>query len=176
MKILLTAALLSLTGFYATSIYTKQLTTLGGTNISLNQYQGKKMLLVNIASGSEYAAKQLPQLQQLYQQYKDSLVVIAFPSNDFGKEPKNNNDLKLLLQNTYKVKFPVSVLTTVKYGLATTHPLYKWLQNQGENGSTNKKLTGDFQKYLIDKDGTILGVFSASTTPMSSAVISAITQ
>jgi glutathione peroxidase len=177
MKLLITAIILTVTGVLTTSIYTKQFTTLNGTQVSLAQYQGKKMLLVNIASQSEYAAIQLPQLQQLYLQYKDSLEVIAFPSNDFGKEPKNNADLKLLLQNTYHISFPVSVLSTVKDSTAaTTHPVYKWLQSQAENGSTNKKLIGDFQKYLIDKDGTILGVFSASTAPMSSGVINAITQ
>lgn len=176
MKIIITAALISISGLLATSIYTKTITTLGGTQISLAQYQGKKILMVNIASASEYAAVQIPQLQQLYQQYKDSLVVIAFASNDFGKEPKSNTDLKLLLQNTYHIKFPVSVLSTVKDGLATTHPVYKWLQNQNENGSTSKKLAGDFVKYLIDKDGSIIGVFGPSVKPMSAAIVTAITQ
>jgi len=176
MKLILSTAIISISGLFVSSIYTKQFTTLAGTNISLSQYQGKKMLLVNIASGSQYAALQIPQLQQLYQQYKDSLVVIAFPSNDFGKEPKNNADLKLLLQNTYHINFPVSVLTTVNDSQASTNPVYKWLQNQNENGSTGKKLTGDFQKYLIDKDGSIIGVFGATTSPTSNAVINAITQ
>jgi glutathione peroxidase len=140
------------------------------------QYQGKKILLVNIASGSEYAAVQLPQLQQLYQQYKDSLTVVAFPSNDFGKEPRTDAELKLLLQNTYHINFPVSVRTGVKDSTSGTHTVYKWLQNKNENGSTGMKVKTDFQKYLIDKDGTIMGVFAAKITPLDKAIINAITQ
>jgi glutathione peroxidase len=163
-------------GIYASSIYTRQYTNLEGTNVPMAQYQGKKMLLVNIASQSQYAAIQLPQLQHLYQLYKDSLVVIAFPSNDFGNEPRTNAELKLLLQNTYHIGFPVSVKTTVKDSLASVHPVYKWLQNQSENGSVNVKVKKDFQKYVVDKNGTIIGIFGSKTNPMDSAIIKTITQ
>jgi glutathione peroxidase len=163
-------------GIYTSSIYTRQYTNLQGTNISMAQYQGKKMLLVNIASQSEYAAVQLPQLQQLYNQYEDSLIVVAFPSNDFGNEPRTDAELKLLMQNTYHIGFPVSVKTTVKDSLASVHPVYKWLQDQTENGSINVKVKKDFQKYVVDKNGTIIGIFSSKTNPMDSAIIKTITQ
>ena len=176
MKTFAAILLISLGGLFTTSIYTQQFTTLSGTPVSLSQYQGKKMLLVNIASGSEHAATQIPQLEQLYQQYKDSLVVIAFPSNDFGNESRNDADIKLLLQNTYHTSFPVSVSTGVKDSTANTHAIYHWLQNQSENGSMDTKVKKDFQKYLIDKNGTMLGVFSAKTNPMDNAIINAITQ
>ena len=176
MKIITAIAGLLLAGLFTTSIYTQQFTTLSGTPVSLSQYQGKKMLLVNIASGSGYAASQIPQLEQLYQQYKDSLVVIAFPSNDFGNESRSDADIKLLLQNTYHTSFPVSVSTGVKDSTAATHAIYHWLQNQSENGSMDTKVNNDFKKYLIDKDGTILGVFSAGTSPVDNAIINAITQ
>jgi len=161
---------------YTTSIYTKQFTTLKGTHISMSQYQGKKILVVNIASNSEYAAVQLPQLEQLYQQYKDSVVVIGFPSNDFGNESRTDDDLKFLLRNTYNINFPISVITGVKDSTSDTHAIYQWLQRTGENGNMNVKVKRDFQKYLIDKDGTIIGVFAASTNPLDTAITNAITQ
>lgn len=176
MKIAASIAAISISCLFVSSIYTKQFTALTGTNISMAQYQGKKILLVNIASGSEYAAVQLPQLQQLYQQYKDSLTIIAFPSNDFGKEPRTDAELKLLLQNTYHITFPVSVRTGVKDSTPNTHPIYQWLQSQNENGVMGMKLKTDFEKYLIDKDGTIIAVFGANTKPLDNAIINAITQ
>ncbi len=175
MKLLATLLLIT-GGFLPSSIYTKQFTNLEGTNISLAQYQGKRILLVNVASQSEYAAEQLPQLEQLYQQHKDSLVVIAFSSNDFGNEPRTDAEIKLLMQYSYDVHFPVSVKCTVNDGVANTHPVYVWLQNQNENGSLGVKVQKDFQKYVIDKDGTLIGVFGAKTKPMDSAIIKTITQ
>ncbi len=176
MKILMTIILFTLGALLTTSIYTKQFTTLNGTQVSMAQYQGKKILLVNIASASQYAATQLPQLEQLYLQYKDSLVVLAFPSNDFGNEARSNEELKLLLQNTYHTSFPVSVLTGVKDSTGNTHSIYQWLQRVSENGNMNVQVTKDFQKYLIDKDGNVMGVFAARTNPLDNTIINAITQ
>ena len=75
----------------ATSIYTQHFTSLNGDEIALSQYQGKKMLLVNIASESPLAAVQIPQMEQLFQQFKDSLEVIGFFSNDFNNQ-KNRTE------------------------------------------------------------------------------------
>jgi glutathione peroxidase len=176
MKLLTAITAISISSLFVSSIYTKKLTTLGGTQIVMAQYQGKRILIVNIASNSEYAAVQLPQLQQLYQQYKDSVVVLAFASNDFGKELRTDADLKQLLKNTYHISFPVSVRTGVKDSTATTHEVYRWLQNKSENGVMDMKVKTDFVKYLIDKDGTIMAVFDAKTKPLDNAVKNAITQ
>jgi glutathione peroxidase len=139
-------------------------------------HQGKKILIVNIASGSEYAAVQLPQLQQLHQLYKDSLSIVAFPSNDFGHEPLTDAELKLLLQETYQTSFDVSIKSGVKDSTATTHAVYQWLQRPNENGAMAIKVKNDFQKYLIDKTGSIIGVFGPKTKPLDAALIAAITQ
>ncbi len=176
MKTFLTIAAISLYGTFATSIYTKKFTTLSGTETAINQYQGKKILLVNIATGSPLATTQLPQLQQLYQTYKDSLVVVAFPSNNFGNEPKTNEQLRLLLKHSYKIKFPVSVTTNVKDSTANPHPVYKWLHKKNQNGQTNINIKEDFQKILIDKTGIIIGIFSASTKPLDKVLTDAVEQ
>jgi glutathione peroxidase len=176
MKIIVTIAAIGICSVLATSIYTKKFTTLSGTEVAVSQYQGKKILLVNIASNSPYAITQLPQLQQLYQTYKDSLVVVAFPSNNFGNEPKTNEQLRLLLKHSYKIKFPVSIIANVKDSIANPHPVYKWLHNKPENGITNISIKQDFQKILLDKSGIIIGIFSASTKPMDKVLTDAVKQ
>lgn len=169
-------ALAILCSLFTSSIYTKTYTTLNGEQAAMAQHQGKRILLVNIASSSPYAATQLPQLEQLYKQYKDSLMVIAFPTNDFGKEPLTDAELKMLLENTYHINFPVSVKTGVKDSTSGIHAVYKWLQDKNENGLTDMSVQTDFMKYLIDKDGSIMGVFSAQTKPSDSSIVKALMQ
>lgn len=175
MKAYTISTIAALFGIYLTSIYTLQYTSLNGTEVNISQFKGKKMLLVNIASQSPYAAVQVPQLEQLYQQYKDSLVVIGFPSNDFGNEPRTNEELKLLMQNTYHVSFPVTVRSGVKDSTGV-HPVYSWLQHKEQNGDVHTTVKGDFQKYLVDGDGMIIGIFSPQVNPLDSSIIKAITQ
>jgi glutathione peroxidase len=175
MKTLIITALLSLAGIYTTSLYSLQYQDTTGNAVSMSQYQGKRILFVNIATESPEAAVQIPQLEQLYQQYKDSLVVIGFPSNDFGNEPRNSAEIRLLMQNTYQAVFPVAAVTGVKDSLATTHPVYNWLQHKTENGNMDINISKDFQKILVDKDGTVIGFFGSRVLPMSAAIQQAIT-
>jgi glutathione peroxidase len=174
MKILLTL-FFGMTLLYSSSIYTQQYTSLYNNEVNMSQFKNKKILLVNIASESEYAAVQIPALNHLYQQYKDSLIVIGFPSNDFGNEPRSNEELKILFQNTYHTSFPLSVRVGVKDS-AGVHPIYSWLQHKEQNGAMNTKIKTDFQKYLIDGDGNIIGIFSGGTKPDDPSFIQAITQ
>jgi len=170
-------ALLSFKQPVTTSIYDFHFRSLSNDSvINLSQYQGKKMLLVNMASESQYAAVQIPQLEQLYQQYKDSLVVIGFFSNDFQNEPREDNVLRLTMTNTYHATFPTSVRISVKDSSGTTDPLYTWLQHKTENGMMDVKVRRDFQKYLVEKDGTLVGVFAAKVNPTDPQIINAITQ
>ena len=158
-----------------TSIYNQHFIALNGDTVSLSQFQGKKMLIVNMASESSNAAEQIPQLEQLFQQYRDSLVVIGFFSNDFGNEPREDNVLKLLMINNYHATFPVSQRIGVKDSTGSTHPLYHWLQYKSENGMMDVKVSKDFQKFLVDKDGTLIGFFGSRVTPMDAKIINAIT-
>jgi glutathione peroxidase len=175
MKTFIAIAFISISSVFTVSIYTHQYTSVRGGEVPLSQYQGKKILLVNIATESPKAATQIPQMEQLYQLYKDSLVVVGFPSNDFGNEPRTDNDIKLLMQNTYHAEFPVAILSSVKDSTGTTHSLYKWLQHKNQNGIMDVKISKDFQKILIDRDGNIIAFFSSTVEPMSSAVQNAIT-
>lgn len=172
----LTIGLLSFRALVTTSIYTQHFTALNGGEINLSAYQGKKMLLVNMASESPNAAVQIPQMEQLYQQYKDSLVVIGFFSNDFNNEPREDNVLRLLMADTYHTTFPASVRIGVKDSTGWTHPLYTWLQHKTQNGMMDVKISKDFQKFLVDKDGTMIAVFGSKINPMDAKITNAITQ
>ena len=86
------------------SIYSITISNGPGTNIPLSNYQGKLILIVNIATGSDKVA-QLGGLQQLKQQYGDSLVIIGFPSNSFGHESRNNAEIKQFCESNYGVSF-----------------------------------------------------------------------
>jgi len=170
----MTIVFISINSFFTSSIYLQHYTLLNGSEEYLSHYEGKKMLIVNIASESEFAAVQIPQLEQLYQQYHDSLIVICFPSNDFAKEPRSNSDIKLLMQNTYHTTFPISTKVGVKDSTVDLHPLFYWLQHQSENGNINTKIRHDFQKFLVDKTGMIIGTFSENVNPNDSTIIKAI--
>ena len=154
------------------SIYSLTITTAGGNTISLSQFQGKKILLVNIATNSPRAG-QLAKLEQLYQQHKDSLVVIAFPSNSFGNEPRGNVAIDSFCHNTYHVSF----LVATKEAVSGTgiQPVYQWLTTLGQNGVMNGTILGDFLKFLVDKNGNLVGVFAPSVDLMGSEIQNAIT-
>src|SRR4051812_36184625 len=89
------------------SIYAIQFKDIDGADMSLSPYRGKKILLVNIATGSIYA-NQIGQLQQLHQLFLDSLVIIAFPSNSFGKESRTDQEIKAICDSLYHTTFKLA--------------------------------------------------------------------
>ncbi len=157
--------------FFLTSIYSMQFTDVDGNQVNMSSYQNKKILLVNIASGSPKAA-QLAGLQQLHQQYGDSVTIIAFPSNSFGNESRTNAEIRQFCQSNYGVSFRIASKNSVSG--ADAQPLFHWLRYASENGVLDGVTGRDFQKYLIGRDGKIIGIFNASVLPMDSTVIDAI--
>ncbi len=155
-----------------TSIYSLQFQDINGATQSMSQYQHKKILLVNIASASS-KVNQLADLQYLQQQYGDSLVIIGFPSNSFGNEPKTNVEIKQFCESNYGITFLLASKSMVSG--SSMQPIYHWLTNVTENGSLGDAVRGDFQKFLINKDGELVGFFSGSTRPVDPVIINAIT-
>ncbi len=155
----------------STSISTLSIHDIDGNTVSINNYQGKALLLVNIATGSPRVS-QLGGLQQLKQQYGDSLVIIGFPSNSFGNEPLANAAIKQFCQTNYGVNFLLAEKADVKG--PSIQPLYTWLTTQSENGMMTTEVKGDFQKYLIDKDGKLVGVFSGAISPTDNQITTVI--
>jgi glutathione peroxidase len=154
------------------NIYSFSIKTLQGEDFTLEKYKGKKILLVNIATNSPYANTQLHELEKFYQVHKDSIVVIGFPSNSFGNEPHNNSELKEIIQNDYHLSFPVVERTEIVGTEA--HTIYKWLQSSSDNGVKSAKVKDDFQKFLISKDGNLIGLFASKTSVTDTIIKTAI--
>jgi glutathione peroxidase len=153
------------------NFYSLEFADINGTLHTMKEYQGKKILLVNIATGSTHAS-QLSRLQELQQQYGDSLVVIGFPSNSFAKEVHDDVEINNICHDQYGVRF----LLAQKNAVAGTfvQPVYQWLTNVDQNGALNEPISRDFQKFLVNESGQLIGVFSSSVDPFSPELISAL--
>lgn len=158
--------------FIQTSIYSFNISRTDGGSINFSTFEGKKILLVNIATGSDKVS-QLAELQQLHQQYGDSLVVIGFPSNSFGHESRSNAEIKAFCQSQYEVSFLLAAKGDVKG--SGIQPVYNWLTKASENGQTNTIVKDDFQKYLISESGELIGIFIGSVSPLDPQIVSNIT-
>lgn len=149
------------------SFYSLTVKDSNGNNIAFSNFTNKKVLIVNTSINSA-DTMQYQKLELLYQKYKDSLVVIAVPSNDFGNTPQNNAAIKTFIQQHYNIHY----LLTEKMGVKTPgiSPLYNWLANYNKNGIIKSKVRTDFNKYLVDKNGYIMGVFDAAEDVMGNRV------
>lgn len=153
-----------------TKIYSFKLKTLDGQEITLEKFKGKKMLLVNVASECGYTP-QYKNLQALHEKYKDKLVVIGFPANNFGgQEPGSATDIKTFCTKNYGVTFQMMEKISVKGD--DMHPLYKWLSNKDENGVNGDAPKWNFSKYLIDEKGNIIKFFGSRVDPLDEAITS----
>ncbi len=138
-----------------------------GNSINMNSYAGKKIMLVNIATGSEKIG-QLAQLKQLQQQFADSLVIILFPSNSFGKESRTDVQINQFCQNSYNFAFKIAKKSNVLGPSANN--VYKWLAQKSQNGDMDAIVGKDFQKFIISKTGDIIGEFSSKISPMDASI------
>ena len=151
-----------------TGIYDFKLKTIDGKEITLAEFKGKKILLVNVASKCGYTP-QYEALQRLSERYKEKLVVIGFPANNFGsQEPGTNNEIKEFCKANYGVTFLMMSKISVKGD--DMHPLYKWLSSKDQNGVCNDAPNWNFCKYLIDENGTVLSFFKSNVDPNSDEI------
>ena len=154
--------------FGSSSIYDFSLNSIDGAAAPLAAYRGKVLLVVNVASYCGYTP-QYQGLEALYEKYKDrGLVVIGFPANNFGaQEPGTNAEIKDFCERTYHVKFPMYAKISVDG--ADKAPLYQYL-----TAAKGGNIQWNFTKFLISRDGRILGRFEPDVTPESSPVTAAI--
>lgn len=147
------------------TIYDFQVTTIDGKLESLSQYKGKVLLIVNTASECGFTP-QYEALEQLFKKYKDQgLVVLGFPSNNFGgQEPGSNKEIKAFCEKNYKVNFPLFSKVDVKGSNAD--PLFKFLTKKA-GGS----IMWNFEKFIIGKDGHFVDRFRSITKPDSKKII-----
>jgi glutathione peroxidase len=168
MKILLVAFAALFFAKPAKTIYDFSVPGLDGKTISFKDFKGKKILIVNTASKCGYTP-QYTALQQLHEKYKDKLVIIGFPANNFGgQEPGANPEIKEFCKKNYGVTFLMAEKVSVKG--ADMHPLFKWLTTKTENGVMDASIQWNFTKFMLDEKGTLLKMFSSSVDPMSEEV------
>lgn len=149
--------------------------TIDGQTISLSQYKGKKVLVVNTASKCGLTP-QYADLEKLYEQYGgDHFTIIGFPANNFlGQEPGTNEEIKEFCQINYGVTFLMMAKISVKG--KDIHPLYQWLTTKELNGIMDAEVTWNFQKFMIDENGLLVDVASPKEKPFSEKIINWVTQ
>ncbi|MEO6548716.1 MAG: glutathione peroxidase [Ferruginibacter sp.] len=151
-------------------IYDFKVEALDGSTIDFSKFKGKKILIVNTASKCGFTP-QYEGLEALYEKYKDRLVIVGFPANNFGgQEPGSNTEIKEFCKKNYGVTFPIASKISVKGD--DIAPIYKWLCNKSENGVLDAEIKWNFNKFLIDEKGKIVAKFDSKVTPMSEELTS----
>ena len=164
----------SLLNLAQSSLYDIRINDIDGNPIHFSDFRGKKILFVNVASKCGFT-RQYADLEYLHQSYKNSLVIIGVPCNQFGnQEPGTLEEIKSFCSNQYNISFLLTEKIDVKG--KNQHSLYKWLTRKENNGKTNSSVKWNFQKYLVDPTGNFINYFYSTTNPRSSKIISLIKQ
>lgn len=148
-------------------LYTFQVPDIDGHPVDLKTFKGKVLLIVNTASmcgnTPQYAG-----LQEMYERYRDrGFEVLAFPANDFGRqEPGTNEEIKGFCYTKYSISFPL--FSKISVTGSTQHPLYRYLT---ENSPFPGRVTWNFQKYLVDRSGHVIGKYDPGMNPLSQTII-----
>jgi glutathione peroxidase len=153
--------------------YTLADTLNNGTRFDFASLKGKKVLLVNTASDCGYT-NQYDELQKLYETYKDSLVVIGFPANDFKEQEKGSDeDIAQFCRLNYGVTFPLMKKSSV-IKVADQNAVFGWLTDAVKNGWNDKQPTWNFSKYLVNENGVLVNYFDPSVSPLSPELVAAV--
>ncbi len=153
-----------------TNIYDIKFRSIDGQEMSLEQFRGKKILIVNTASECGYTP-QYKQLEELHKTFGDKLVVIGFPCNDFGgQEPGTEKEIAAFCEKNFGVSFLMTAKITVKGD--KKHPLYQWLTSKSLNGVKDAEVRWNFTKFLIDEKGNFIEVYPSAVSPLDEKIIS----
>ena len=150
------------------TIYDIKINSLQGKLIKLSDFNGKHILFVNVASKCGFTP-QYKELQKLNETYKESLIVIGVPCNQFGsQEPGSAFEIQEFCEVNYGVDFLITEKIDVKG--SKQHPLYKWLTGKNLNGHKNSNVKWNFQKDLVDPKGNLVDYFYSTTKPLSKKI------
>lgn len=156
-----------------TSFYDLKTTANNGSVIDFTSFKGKKVLLVNTASNCGYT-NQYDDLEKLYKENKDKLVVIGFPANDFKEQEKGTDEeIAEFCRVNFGVTFPLAKKSTVVKS-AGQNPVFQWLTDSAKNGWCNQEPAWNFSKYLINENGVLIDYFGPSVSPVSDEVKNAL--
>ena len=155
------------------SFYSLKTTLNNGDTLDFSGFKGKKVLLVNTASDCGYT-NQYEDLQKLSDKFKDQLVVIGFPANDF-KEQEKGTDAAIaeFCKKNYGITFPLAQKSVVIKS-SEQNPVFQWLTDSTKNGWNSKLPAWNFTKYLVNEEGVLTNYFGSSVSPLSNDVINVI--
>ena len=155
------------------SIFDFSMKNIDGKTIPLSEYKGKVILIVNVASECGFTP-QYKDLEELYLKYHDKgLVILGFPANNFGaQEPGSDSEIKSFCSTTYHVTF--DLFSKISVSGSDQHPLYHYLTSADTDPKFAGPIKWNFQKYLIDRNGVIVGKFMSAVKPMSTDIVSAV--
>lgn len=155
------------------SFYSLRSSLNNGQEYDFSQLKGKKVLIVNTASNCGYT-NQYDDLQKIHGQYKDKLVILGFPANDFKEQEKGSDeDIEQFCKLNFGVTFPLMKKSVVIKN-EQQNAVFQWLTDSTRNGWNQKAPTWNFSKYLINEQGVLTNYFDPSVSPMSEAVIKSI--
>jgi glutathione peroxidase len=168
-------AFAGLTSAQTKSFHDFSVVDINDNELKMSDFKGKKVLVVNVASECGNTP-QYETLEKMYNQYgPDKFVILGFPANNFGKqEPGSNKEIKSFCDIHFHVTFPMMSKISVKG--KDIAPIYQWLTTKTENGVMDAKVTWNFQKFMIDENGQLVGVVDPDTSPDTEKIIKWIEQ
>jgi glutathione peroxidase len=172
-KLIGAICLMSAALFGASNVYEFTMNSIDGQPMPLQNFHGKVMLIVNVASKCGFTP-QYEGLEAVYEKYKDQgFVIVGFPANNFGaQEPGTNEEIKTFCSRTYSVKFPLYSKISVKGD--DKAPLYQFLTDTNANPNTGGEIKWNFTKFLVDRNGKVIARFESPVKPDSPEVTAAI--
>ena len=172
-KILLALTIVVLSSFFspnkkAEGIFKFKVEALDGGKIDFKKFKGKKILIVNTASKCGNTP-QYAQLEELYEKYKDRLVIVGFPANNFGaQEPGTATEIRKFCTKNYGVTFPMAEKVSVKG--ADIAPIFQYLVDEAKKMGVEDPIKWNFTKFLLDENGKLIAVINNKVKPMSEEV------
>ncbi len=155
------------------SFYSLKATMNNGDTLDMATLKGKKVLLVNTASDCGYT-NQYDDLQKLADEYKNKLLVLGFPANDFKEQEKGTDaDIATFCKANFGITFPLMKKSSVIKS-AEQNEIFQWLTDSTKNGWNSKPPSWNFSKYLVSEEGLLLNYFGPSVSPTANEVINAI--
>jgi glutathione peroxidase-family protein len=155
------------------SIYDFVVTDIMGLETSLAPYRGKVLLIVNVASKCGFTP-QYGGLQAIYDRYKDrGFEILGFPANNFlHQEPGSNSEIREFCTVNYGVSFPMFAKISVRGN--DIHPLYRFLTSKETDPNFAGKISWNFNKFLVDRTGNVIGRFPSQEIPESPKIVGAV--
>jgi len=151
------------------SIHSFKVKSIEGGTIDFSKFKGKKILVVNTASKCGYTP-QYEALQKVADEYKDKLVIVGFPANNFGgQEPGSDGEIQEFCKARFGVKFPLASKVSVKG--EDIAPIYQWLTSKAKNGVLDAEIKWNFNKFLLDENGKMIAYFESKVKPDSEDIL-----